>query len=78
MLIDIRDKNQYEMGHLSGAINIPFMKLYNSPSSYLDKNKKYTIYCESGGKSRILVNYLNHQGYNCVNLEGGYSKNLFQ
>ena len=78
MIIDIRDPIEYQKGHLSDAINIPFLQLYLFPSKYLEYNKTYTLYCNSGSKSSMLVTYLNHKGFHCVNLEGGYSKHLFQ
>lgn len=78
MYIDIRDTRSYKMGHIEGAINIPALKLYKSPSLYLKKDETYYIYCQSGSNSRLLVNYLNSMGYVCINLEGGYSKYLLK
>ena len=78
MIIDIRDRLQFQKGHIEGAVSIPFYDLYLFPQKYLEKGKKYTLYCNSGSQSKVLVSYLNQLGYSCVNLEGGYSKHLFQ
>lgn len=78
MIIDIRSREKYLNGHLDGAIHIPFLELYSNPSKYLNKNKTYQIYCNSGSSSGMLVSYLNSLGYSCVNLDGGYSKHLFK
>lgn len=78
MMIDIREEGKYLEGHLPGAINIPFFKLYLNPEQYLNPKNEYTLYCDSGSKSKILVSYLNKLGYHCVNLEGGYFKNLLR
>ena len=71
MLIDIRDKEKYLKGHLNGAVSIPFLELFLNPNR-LSKDKEYTLYCDTGSKSKILVNHLNKLGYHCVNLDGGY------
>lgn len=77
MIIDIRSSSSYSNGHFKGAINIPFSELYLHPDEYLDFHTQYSIYCNSGVKSRILVHYLKQLGYDCVNIEGGYSNHLF-
>lgn len=76
MIIDIRNPEEYAKGHLEGAINIPFASLYFHPELYLEKDKTYTLYCHSGSNSYLLVLHLNRQGYHCVNLNGGYLKNV--
>ena len=78
MIIDIRSKKEYELGHIKNAIWIPSIELYHNPSKYLDKNKTYTLYCNSGHKSHKLVEYLNNLGYQCQDIVGGYTHNLFR
>jgi len=78
MIIDIRDFSSYQKGHLNGAISIPFNKLLLYPEKYLRKDVEYRLYCNSGSQSKMLTSYLNRLGYHCVNIEGGYLKNLFK
>ena len=73
-LIDIRDKFEYSLGNIKGSINIPYNYLLVNPENYLDIDKKYYIYCDSGSRSRKLCNYLNNMGYNTVDLIGGYMR----
>lgn len=73
-LIDIRDRNSYLLGHISGALNILYMDLIMNPNLYLRKDKRYYIYCFSGKTSRKIVLNLNKEGYNLVDLVGGYNK----
>lgn len=75
MIIDIRSNSKYKIGHINGAINIPYKELYLNYRRYLNKSTRYYIYCDYGNLSLDLVNYLNNLGYNCVNLDGGYNKN---
>ena len=76
IIIDIRDASSYLNGHLPGAIHIPASYLYLQPEKYLNFDTKYSLYCQSGHQSKLLVSYLNMLGYQCVNMDGGYLKNL--
>ena len=77
MIIDIRKNEDYLKGHIPGAIHIPYSSLIAHPEKYLDKSKSYQLYCNSGKTSLNLVLHLNQKGYHCVNIEGGYTKYLF-
>ena len=78
IIIDIRDDTSYTTGHLPGAIHISATNLYLHPEKYLNHDTKYSFYCHSGHQSKLLVTYLNMLGYHCVNIDGGYFKNLLQ
>lgn len=76
VLVDIRDKYEYLLSHIDGAINIPYNYLSLLPENYLDKNSTYYLYCNDGKKSRKLCEYLNKLGYRTIDLVGGYSTYL--
>lgn len=71
-LIDIRDYYSYSLGTINNSINIPANLLFANPHSYLDKNKEYYIFCNSGNTSFKLCNYLSNLGYKVVNIIDGY------
>ncbi len=73
-LIDIRDKYEYMLGNISQSINIPYNYLMMNPENYLEKDKIYYIYCDSGSKSRKVCTHLNQLGYHTVDLIGGYMR----
>lgn len=73
-IIDIRDKSSYEEGHVYNSINIPVGKLLNNPSLYLDKEKKYYIYCSYGTRSKRTCELLRILGYDVVNVIDGFGK----
>lgn len=75
-LIDIRDKYEYILSHIDRAINIPYTYLAMMPENYLEKEKRYYLYCDSGKRSRKLSEQLNEQGYNTTDLIGGYHSYL--
>ena len=52
-LIDVRSKQEYEEGHLQGAINIPDFELINRvPKEITKKNQLIVMYCQYGTRSR--------------------------
>ncbi len=73
-IIDIRDKYEYILGHIRNSINIPCNYILALPDKYLDFDKIYYIYCESGSKSRKICSYLSELGYKVVDLIGGYNE----
>lgn len=62
-LIDVENVINYNEEHLREAINIPYEKLLNNHSSYLNKNKKYFITCNKGVRSKKAVRILEFYGY---------------
>lgn len=70
-LIDIREPNEYRLGHLPTAKNIPMNNILSQPEKYLDKSKEYHIICLSGSRSTRACGILNEKGYNVVNVTGG-------
>lgn len=73
-IIDIRNNQSFNNNHIPNAINIPYEKLLISPSTYLDRDKKYYIYCQKGITSKKLISILNRMGYQAVNISGGYEE----
>ena len=76
VILDIRDKYEYLLGHIPRSINIPYTYLITIPQNYLKFEKTYYIYCDSGNKSGKLCEYLSKIGYRCVDLIGGYKMYL--
>ena len=75
-IIDIRNYSLYLREHIPGAISIEEKELFFHPEKYLNKNKKYYLYCSSGIRSRILSNWLNKNGYYTINIIGGFHNYL--
>jgi len=71
-IIDIRSIEKYNNRHINNSINIPLEKMLIHFNKYLDKTKKYYIYCQMGIQSRKLCRILKNNGYNVINIEGGY------
>jgi len=73
-IIDIRDPRKYALGHIPRAKNIPSYLLQINPDNYLNKDKEYYLYCQSGNTSQALSNRLNSMGFHVINIYGGYLK----
>ena len=71
-IIDIRSIEKYNNRHIPGSFNIPLEKILTSYNKYLDKTKKYYIYCQKGIQSRKLCQILKNNGFNVINVTGGY------
>ena len=73
VLIDVRSHQEYEEGHLIGAILLP---LYNIENEILNlvpnKNTTIIVYCTSGIRSKEAGEILEMLGYeNVYSLKGG-------
>lgn len=69
VIIDVRNIDEYNTGHIKGAINIPVSKI--DEVSY-DKNQYIIVYCASGMRSSNAAQVLVDLGYtNVYNLDGG-------
>lgn len=75
-IIDIRNHYYYNLGHIPGAISVPYYNLLNNYSHYLNKYNIYYLYCDTGEQSAEIVERLNSFGYHTLNIEGGYDEYL--
>ncbi len=76
IIIDIRNSYDYNLGHIKGAINIPYYNLINNHGHYLKREDIYYLYCSNGRQSLEIVKRLNYFGYYTINIKGGYEEYL--
>ena len=69
-ILDVREIHEYAAGHIPSAENFPLSTL-GSDFSKLDKNQKYYVICQAGGRSAKAYDFLNVQGFDVINVEGG-------
>lgn len=69
-LIDVREIDEVEAGHIPGSINIP-LGLLEFRMHELDKNTAYIMVCRSGGRSGQATAFLQSHGYDVTNMTGG-------
>lgn len=71
-LVDVREINEWENGHLDGAIHVPLSNL-SAEKNKLDKSQEYYVMCHSGARSAKACPQLAQEGYNVINVMGGIS-----
>lgn len=73
VLLDVRSPQEYQEGHLEGAILIPEYELMKRCEKELkDKNETIVVYCSSGSRSKKAQKQLKKLGYtNVYNLYNG-------
>ena len=73
ILLDVRSKQEYEEGHLSGSVPLCLYDICKQANQILP-NKEQTIitYCSSGNRSKEAQERLESMGYeNVYSLKGG-------
>lgn len=70
LIIDLREREEYEAGHIPSAINIPYEELENRKKD-LQRNYLLVFYCDRGNISLLAARDLLRDGYNIKSLYGG-------
>lgn len=71
-ILDVREKNEYEAGHLINAINIPLSELRERMNE-IPKDVPIYVHCRSGQRSYNAVMALQNNGYsNVFNVAGSF------
>jgi len=69
--LDVRSQMEFDGGHIPGAKLIPVDQLEDRIAEVGEKDKKYIVYCQSGGRSAAACTILNAKGYkNLFNAPG--------
>ena len=72
IIIDARTQEEYDQGHIPGAIMIPEYEIADRAEKELpDKAQLILVYCRSGRRSKIAAEELVKLGYTNVKEFGG-------
>ena len=75
--IDVRTTDEFNAGHIAGALHIPYEEIAARISEVTtDKNAKIHLYCRSGNRSGIAQQTLQAMGFTNTSNEGGYEQLL--
>lgn len=74
IIIDIRTAMEVGAGKITGAKHIDFYdSSFQSKIDKLDREKKYLVYCASGGRSKAACGLMEKMNFkNLYELKGGY------
>jgi len=73
-IVSVRSYEHYQIGHIPGAINIPWKTVADDASLAMlpaDKTQKIAVYCYTGHTGALATSVLNALGYNASNLKFG-------
>ena len=70
LLLDVRELEEFDAGHVPDARNIPLAALPDHLGN-LARERTIVCACRSGGRSARATQFLVESGFTAVNLEGG-------
>ena len=72
IILDVRTQEEYDEGHIPGAIVIPHEEIAERAGDALtDKDQLILVYCRSGRRSKIAAEALAELGYTNIKEFGG-------
>ena len=72
IILDVRTQEEYESGHIAGAICIPNETIKDTePEELTEKDQLILVYCRSGNRSKKASEKLAAMGYSNVKEFGG-------
>lgn len=69
-LIDVREPDEWEVGHIDGAHHIPLSEL-PARLGEIHRGAPVVLVCRSGRRSAFATRLLHEAGFDARNLEGG-------
>jgi sulfur-carrier protein adenylyltransferase/sulfurtransferase len=75
LLLDVREQDEWQEGHLPGAIHVPRGNLESRVEALVpDKSREIVVYCAGGSRSAFAAKSLGELGYdNVVSMAGGFA-----
>ena len=71
MVLDVRDPDEFEEGHIPGAVNLPLNEL-RTRYAELPRDRELWLYCRVGLRGYYAARLLTQLGFQVKNLSGGY------
>ncbi len=75
LLIDVRERDEWDVGHIEGAQHIALSWLNKGNTPELPKDQEIIIYCQKGMRGEKATLLLKNAGFtNATNMIGGYEQ----
>ncbi|OKL54977.1 sulfurtransferase [Bowdeniella nasicola] len=71
VVLDVREDDEWEAGHAPGALHIPIGELPDRLDDLPEED--LLVVCRGGGRSARASAWLNQNGFNAYNVDGGMS-----
>lgn len=75
-IVDVRSPWEFESGNYPGAINIPLEEIPQRISEFEAFEGPIVLYCKSGNRSGMALNFLQQQGFEHLTNGGGINDML--
>lgn len=76
VLVDVRETDEYQMGHLPGAVHLSRGLLefkFNANPALQSRDLKVVLYCKTSGRAALAAVALQEMGYlNVKSIAGGF------
>lgn len=72
LLVDVREPDEFQGGHLNGAVNLP-LSSFRDRVVELPKDRELWVYCAAGKRAYVAQRSLMQAGFDVKNLSGGYT-----
>lgn len=76
VLVDVREADEYQMGHLPGAVHLSRGMLefkFNANPALQSRDLKVVLYCKTSGRAALAAVALHDMGYlNVKSIAGGF------
>ncbi|HJA61022.1 MAG TPA: rhodanese-like domain-containing protein [Candidatus Brevibacterium intestinavium] len=69
-IVDVREDDEWEAGHIEGAYHVPLGELPARLDDLPLDDDMYVI-CRTGGRSNRAVAWLNQNGFDAFDVQGG-------
>jgi rhodanese-related sulfurtransferase len=69
-LLDVREDDEWAAGHAPNALHIPMGELVGRLDE-LPADEQLFVVCRGGGRSAKVTAYLNQNGWDALNVDGG-------
>jgi rhodanese-related sulfurtransferase len=69
-LIDVREEDEWEAGHVPGARHVQLVEL-TAAAETIDRERPVIFGCRSGNRSRMAAEAFRESGYDAYNMAGG-------
>jgi rhodanese-related sulfurtransferase len=74
VILDVREDEEWAAGHIDGAVHVPMNEVPNRIAyepGPMTPETPIVVVCKMGGRSAYVTAWLNQNGFDAVNLDGG-------
>ena len=73
IMLDVREPNEWNLGHLPGAVHLPRGNLETRVEALIPRDTPVVVYCARGNRSALAADTMREMGYeNVASMAGGW------